>query len=139
MRHEQTFGAHPAIGRIAIDVSRIGSAPDAAGAHEKDATGGAPPGVRPGGAEWKGAVHLYAIRGRARARELHVSGPSLEVTRLLQNPLGHPAPDGERGDIVRISDGLSTIYLTPHEYDEATEQQLRYRLAAEGGRARYGT
>jgi hypothetical protein len=61
-----------------------------------------------------------------------VSGPPLEVTRLLQNPLGHPAPEGERGDIVRISDGTRTIYLTPREFDEASEQQLRYRLAAEG-------
>jgi ribosomal protein L9 len=61
-----------------------------------------------------------------------VSGPALEVTRLLQNPLGHPAPEGARGDIVRVSDGTRTIYLTPREFDEATEQQLRYRLAAEG-------
>ena len=61
-----------------------------------------------------------------------MNGPALEVTRLLQNPLGDPAPEGERGDIVRVSDGLLTIYLTPREFDEATEQQLRYRLAAEG-------
>lgn len=61
-----------------------------------------------------------------------MSGPRLEVTRLLQNPLGHPAPEGERGDIVRISDGMCTLYLTPQEFDEAGEQQLRYRLAAEG-------
>jgi hypothetical protein len=39
----------------------------------------------------------------------------LEVTRLLQNPLGDPAPEGERGDIVRISDGVQKIYLPPHE------------------------
>jgi hypothetical protein len=61
-----------------------------------------------------------------------VNGPALEVTRLLQNPLGDPAPEGERGDIVRVSDRSRTIYLTPREFDEATEQQLRYRLAAEG-------
>jgi hypothetical protein len=61
-----------------------------------------------------------------------VSGPQLEVTRLLQNPLGQPASEGERGDIVRISDGTRTLYLTPQEFDEASEQQLRYRLAAEG-------
>ena len=61
-----------------------------------------------------------------------MNGPALEVTRLLQNPLGDPAPEGARGDIVRVSDGLLTIYLTPREFDEATEQQLRYRLAAEG-------
>jgi hypothetical protein len=61
-----------------------------------------------------------------------VNGPALEVTRLLQNPLGQPAPEGERGDIVRVSDGTRAIYLTPREFDDATEQQLRYRLAAEG-------
>jgi hypothetical protein len=61
-----------------------------------------------------------------------MTGPALEVTRLLQNPLGHPAPEGERGDIVRISDGTRTLYLTPQEFDEASDQQLRYRLAAEG-------
>ncbi|GAA0897246.1 hypothetical protein [Pseudonocardia zijingensis] len=67
-----------------------------------------------------------------------MSGPPLEVTRLLQNPLGQPAPEGERGDIVRVSDGLRTVYLTPREFDELSEQQLRYRLAAEG-RTRTGT
>jgi len=56
----------------------------------------------------------------------------LDVTRLLQNPLGQPAPEGARGDIVRISDGARTIYLTPQEFDDCSEQQLRYRLAAEG-------
>ncbi|MHA6617854.1 hypothetical protein [Pseudonocardia sp. DLS-67] len=61
-----------------------------------------------------------------------MNGSPLEITRLLQNPLGHPAPEGERGDIVRVSDGTRTVYLTPREYDEASEQQLRYRLAAEG-------
>jgi hypothetical protein len=43
--------------------------------------------------------------------------------------LGEPAPAGARGDIVRISDGLATIYLTPREYDGITESQLRYLLA----------
>lgn len=61
-----------------------------------------------------------------------MTGPELEVTRLLQNPLGQPAPEGERGDIVRVSDGTRTLYLTPREFDDASEQQLRYRLAAEG-------
>ena len=61
-----------------------------------------------------------------------MNGPALEVTRLLQNPLGDPAPEGERGDIVRVSDGMRTLYLTPQEFDEASDQQLRYRLAAEG-------
>jgi hypothetical protein len=61
-----------------------------------------------------------------------MTGPELEVTRLLQNPLGHPAPEGEQGDIVRVSDGTRTLYLTPRELNETSEQQLRYRLAAEG-------
>jgi hypothetical protein len=62
-----------------------------------------------------------------------MTGQELEVTRLLQNPLGHPAPEGERGDIVRISDGTRVLYLTPQEFEGTGEQQLRYRLAAEGG------
>lgn len=53
----------------------------------------------------------------------------LEVQRLLQNPLGEKAPEGTRGDIVRISDGTATIYLTPAEYDGTSETQLRYLLA----------
>ncbi|OLT14353.1 hypothetical protein BJF78_02665 [Pseudonocardia sp. CNS-139] len=63
---------------------------------------------------------------RPRARQVSVP---LQVTRLLQNPLGQPAPEGERGDIVRISDGSVTVYLTPAEYDLATEAELRYLLA----------
>ena len=66
-----------------------------------------------------------------------MSGP-LQVTRLLQNPLGHLAPEGARGGIVRVSDDTHAIYLTPQEFDDASEQQLRYRLAAEG-RARSTT
>ena len=54
---------------------------------------------------------------------------TLEVQRLLQNPMGEPAPPGSRGDIVRVSDGTVTIYLTPAEYDRATERELRYLLA----------
>ncbi len=54
---------------------------------------------------------------------------ALQVTRLLPNPLGAPAPAGTRGDIVRISDGRATIYLTPHEFDDATDTRLRYLLA----------
>jgi ribosomal protein L9 len=53
----------------------------------------------------------------------------LEVTRLLQNPLGDLAPEGERGDIVRISDGVQKIYLTPHEFDRIPEKRLRELLA----------
>jgi hypothetical protein len=54
---------------------------------------------------------------------------TLEVQRLLQNPMGEPAPPGARGDIVRVSDGTATIYLTPAEYELASERDLRYRLA----------
>ena len=54
---------------------------------------------------------------------------ALDVQRLLQNPLGQPAPPGARGDIVRVSDGKATIYLTPAEYDQASESELRYLLA----------
>ena len=54
---------------------------------------------------------------------------ALEVTRLLQNPLGQPAREGDRGDIVRVSDGATTIYLTPREYDDVSERQPRYLLA----------
>ena len=53
----------------------------------------------------------------------------LEVTRLLQNPLGEPAPEGERGDIVRVSDGAQKIYLTPQEFDRLPEKRLRELLA----------
>ena len=54
---------------------------------------------------------------------------SLSITRLLQNPMGEPAPPGSAGDIVVVTDGTSTIYLTPAEYDTASEVDLRYRLA----------
>ena len=61
--------------------------------------------------------------GRYRGR------PALTVTRLLQNPLGEPAPPGEPGDLVCVSDGRSKIYLMPGEYAAATEVELRRRLA----------
>jgi len=41
----------------------------------------------------------------------------LTVTRLLQNPLGQPAPPGQPGDIVCVSDGSFKIYMTPAEYE----------------------
>ena len=53
---------------------------------------------------------------------------SSRVTRLLQNPLDQPVREGDRGDIVRVSDGATTIYLTPREYDDVSERQLRYLL-----------
>ena len=37
----------------------------------------------------------------------------LTVVRLLQNPLGQQASEGERGDLVRVSNGQSSVYLTP--------------------------
>lgn len=52
----------------------------------------------------------------------------LEVTRILQNPLGQEAPPGQRGDIVRVSDGRSKIYLDPAEYERTTRRELRARL-----------
>jgi hypothetical protein len=55
--------------------------------------------------------------------------PELTVTRLLQNPLGQPAPPGEPGDLVCVSDGRSKIYLLPSEYAAATEVDLRRLLA----------
>ena len=47
-----------------------------------------------------------------------------QVTRLLQNPLGQVAPPGHRGDIVRVSDGLSTIYLEPAEFESTSRERL---------------
>ena len=53
----------------------------------------------------------------------------LTVVRLLQNPLGQEAPEGERGDLVRVSDGKSKLYLMPWEFDAAYERTLRGMLA----------
>jgi len=58
------------------------------------------------------------------------------VTRLVQNPLGEVATAGQRGDIVRVTDGTATVYLTPAEYEAAHEDHLRYLLAATGNRRR---
>lgn len=63
----------------------------------------------------------------------------LVVTRLLQNPLGEQARPGERGDIVRVTDGESTIYLTPDEFEAATDATLRYELARSAHGARRHT
>ncbi|GAA1289568.1 hypothetical protein GCM10009609_66120 [Pseudonocardia aurantiaca] len=56
-------------------------------------------------------------------------GDRIQVQRLLQNPMGAPAPPGARGDFVRVSDGTRTVYLTPAEYERASEAELRYLLA----------
>lgn len=53
----------------------------------------------------------------------------LTVVRLLQNPLGAEAPPGNRGDLVRVSDGRARVYLLPAEYDRATPAELRWMLA----------
>ena len=53
----------------------------------------------------------------------------LTVVRLLQNPLGKTAPEGERGDLVQVSDGRSRVYLLPSEFEAADEQTLRWMLA----------
>ncbi|HZS20888.1 MAG TPA: hypothetical protein VFA63_07860 [Pseudonocardiaceae bacterium] len=53
----------------------------------------------------------------------------VEVVRLSQNPLGAPAPAGQRGDIVRVSNGWATIYLDPDEFDRVSEARLRRMLA----------
>ena len=53
----------------------------------------------------------------------------LDVTRLLQNPMGERAPEGVRGDIIRVTDGCSTIYLMPAEYEATNDANLRRPLA----------
>ncbi|HZS20503.1 MAG TPA: hypothetical protein VFA63_05890 [Pseudonocardiaceae bacterium] len=55
--------------------------------------------------------------------------PEFTVTRLLQNPLGHTAPEGARGDIVKVSNGWATIYLDPADYDRSSEGELLRKLA----------
>ena len=70
------------------------------------------------------------------------SADVLTVVRLLQNPLGEEAPPGERGDMVRVSDGEARVYLLASEFDMVTPTTLRWMLARErlsspaGGRAR---
>jgi len=66
-----------------------------------------------------------------------VSTGMLTVVRLLQNPLGREAPPGERGDMVRVSDGRARVYLLPSEFDLASPATLRWMLAqpSSGNRA----
>ena len=54
---------------------------------------------------------------------------AFSVVRLLQNPLGQEAPPGERGDLVRVSDGRARVYLLAGEYEAATPVTLRWMLA----------
>jgi hypothetical protein len=51
-----------------------------------------------------------------------------QVARLLQNPLGQPAPAGHRGDIVRVSNEWATIYLDPNEFERTSEAGLQRML-----------
>ncbi|HZZ46770.1 MAG TPA: hypothetical protein VFE65_07790 [Pseudonocardia sp.] len=60
----------------------------------------------------------------------------LDITRLLQSPLGQVAPPGERGDMVRVSDGRTKVYLGPDEFDRASEADLRALLASARDEAR---
>ena len=53
----------------------------------------------------------------------------ITVVRLLQNPLGQEAPPGERGDMVRVSDGRARVYLLPSEFDDVSATTLRWMLA----------
>jgi Ribosomal protein L9, N-terminal domain len=63
------------------------------------------------------------------------SNTAMTVVRLLQNPLGQEALPGQRGDIVRVSDGRARMYLLPGEYDNASPATLRWMLAREPGRS----
>jgi hypothetical protein len=53
----------------------------------------------------------------------------LVVTRLMQNPLGQIAPAGHRGDMVRVSDGASTVYLFPAEFEALDDDMVRTVLS----------
>jgi hypothetical protein len=65
------------------------------------------------------------------AEDVHddAEADGLTVVRLLQNPLGEQAPPGERGDMVRVSDGESRVYLLAGEFDMASPTTLRWMLA----------
>lgn len=52
-----------------------------------------------------------------------------KILRLVQNPLGQPAPPGQRGDIVRVSNEWSTIYLDPGEFERMSEAAIRRMLS----------
>jgi hypothetical protein len=64
----------------------------------------------------------------------HGGNETMVVVRLLQNPLGQEALPGERGDIVRVSDGRTRMYLLPNEFDRTSTAALRWMLAREPGR-----
>lgn len=54
---------------------------------------------------------------------------SLEVVALLLTPICHPAPPGSPGDVVRISDGVSTVFLLPEDFAAASDDDVRSLLA----------
>lgn len=43
--------------------------------------------------------------------------------------MGAPAADGERGDIVMVSDGEAKVYLDPDEFDDLDETTVRTMLS----------
>ena len=51
------------------------------------------------------------------------------MVRLLQNPLGQEALPGERGDMVRVSNGRARLYLLPSEFDMQSMASLRWMLS----------
>jgi len=57
---------------------------------------------------------------------------SIEIVRLSLTPLCHPAPSGSPGDVVRLSDGVTTCFLLPDDFDVASEADLRSLLAQPG-------
>jgi hypothetical protein len=62
------------------------------------------------------------------ARAWEVGMTELTIARLMQNPLGQVAPAGHRGDMVRVSDGVSVLYLLPAEFDALSDDMLRTAL-----------
>jgi hypothetical protein len=53
----------------------------------------------------------------------------LVITRLMENPLGQIAPAGHRGDIIRVDDGVSRVYLLPAEFESLDDDMLRAKLS----------
>ena len=54
----------------------------------------------------------------------------ITATRILQDPLGTPAPPGQPGDLIKVSDGRTSVYLEPRDYEQASPEHLRWLLAA---------
>jgi hypothetical protein len=60
---------------------------------------------------FEAAELLGEHRGGRGCRNGVVGVDQLEVARLLQSLLGAIAPPGQRGDMVRVSDGSAKAYL----------------------------